>query len=584
MFLGFQEGVENLKQTRWRLGTQVKVLLLIIALAAGVVGGIGVYGMNQMYANSIMVYQHDVVPMNLLSDMRYHALAYRSDVILLVASDQQTEVRKYQNSIQTEEEAVVKDMDAYEKIQHSPEAEALWQKFNKAWNDYVNSSQFTVQNAVAGQLAAAKTNMFGDAAKKNQIAVDILQQMVTNKLTDVDQDSGTATQQIFTRTSGLSMILVVVDVLVSILLGFVFSRMLTKMMTNLVANANEIAAGDIERKKKAPWKAWNRESVELQEAFLNMVVSLRQTITKVVDAAGQLVGTAEEMRLGAGQAAKAAELVAQSATEIAGESELQVGEMGANMERMDRVMQEMNRTEQQAQQVNQASQRSAELSRQGGRSLEQVVSQMGQIEQQVHNLSQVIGEVDEKSGEIVTTVQLIDSIAQQTNLLALNAAIEAARAGENGRGFAVVAEEVRKLAEQVQLSLVDISQRVQEMQRAAKNAHVGMNTSLVSVNQGSASLKEIASGFGTVLQAVEESAALAQGIETSVLKVQEEGQTMLAGMKSVVKQAESASAGTQTTAAAAEEQNASVEELFASAESVDQLANELKDLMSHFKL
>jgi methyl-accepting chemotaxis protein len=77
-------------------------------------------------------------------------------------------------------------------------------------------------------------------------------------------------------------------------------------------------------------------------------------------------------------------------------------------------------------------------------------------------------------GEILETIR---EIADRSDLLALNASLEGTRAGEAGRGFALVAGEMRKLAERITASVIDIKKLVSDVRASVSSTVIATEES-----------------------------------------------------------------------------------------------------------
>jgi methyl-accepting chemotaxis protein len=93
--------------------------------------------------------------------------------------------------------------------------------------------------------------------------------------------------------------------------------------------------------------------------------------------------------------------------------------------------------------------------------------------------------------EIANKISIIGDIAFQTNILALNAAVEAARAGDHGRGFGVVASEVGKLADRSKLAAAEINQLTKTSTFNAEEAGKLMNNIVPDIQKTSQLIQEM---------------------------------------------------------------------------------------------
>ena len=285
------------------------------------------------------------------------------------------------------------------------------------------------------------------------------------------------------------------------------------------------------------------------ESLSDLIMQLTDSIQNTASAAHEISSTAESLA---------------AATQ---EQSAQADEVANAVEAMSRTITENAMS---ASRTADVANKNSTMASESGKVVELTVNKMKDIAVVVKNSATNIEQLGESSKQIGEIISVIDDIADQTNLLALNAAIEAARAGEQGRGFAVVADEVRKLAERTTEATKQIAKMIKGIQHETEQAVVAMNKGTMEVQSGieladkaGESLKQILTSTHEVLDMVNQIAAASE----------EQSATSEQISKNVI-------AISKVTA----DSTSRVEDVAKTADELARMTEQLRDLISSFKV
>ena len=288
---------------------------------------------------------------------------------------------------------------------------------------------------------------------------------------------------------------------------------------------NRIAEGDLTARMIRDYKG---DALELKEA-------INTTMGSISDVINQVSTMATEVKNAADQVSDSSAALSQGATEQA-----------ASLEEITSSMQDIGSKTREnassAKEANELSLTSKDSAHRGNTEME--------------NLNVAMEQITTSSQDISKIMKVIDEIAFQTNLLALNAAVEAARAGRHGKGFAVVAEEVRNLAGRSASAAKETADLIESSINAVKNG-----ASLASTTKEV--LVEIQDGAEQVTEKVSQITELSSEQATGIAQINE-------GLEQIDKVTQQNTASAEQSAAAAEELSGQ--------------ANNLKVILSKFKI
>ncbi|WP_313893133.1 methyl-accepting chemotaxis protein [Psychrobacillus sp.] len=376
---------------------------------------------------------------------------------------------------------------------------------------------------------------------------------------------------------GLSVLFIAISYVTALIL----SRRIAKPLVTLVGFTELVAQGDLTKEITMDSKD---EIGQLANSFNRMQQQLKETIHHVSTTSIHVESGSDDLSQSISQVTDVINQISSAIQEVAMSSEMVTSGATENQAAIQEISDGILEISRSTVNVSDEALEASKEAEQGNTTIQQTVRGIESINTSAKASMQITQQMHHRSNEVSQITQVITNISEQINLLALNAAIEAARAGEYGKGFAVVAGEIRHLAEQAANSATDISQLINEMQKDSNQSVVSISKVVDEIDKETEAVRIAGDTFENIALLINNMTGKMQSVAATVEEISAGSEQVLATTNLTVQSLEQSSDHTQNIASSIEEQSASMEEMFGTANQLHEMAEHLKEQISHFKI
>ncbi|MFL2095509.1 methyl-accepting chemotaxis protein [Marinilactibacillus psychrotolerans] len=559
-----------------KITTKLIVSYLSLAVIVIILGALSFLGLDRIYSNANELYNQRLQPSITLTEMAKTMENTRVQMLSGVANEDSARGEKAIANIERIDELITD----YENRNMEKRESEKFSELKQNWQDFTEIVRQNVETLSAGMYIETLEGLGRGADPYTAASTNV------SELIEIVDDLATKTyendKEVYDADRFLIILASILATILAIVIGVFMGRVIGVPLKRVSRNLDNISNGDLTEEIKTTKR--KDEIGQLVRATSQMQSELKNLINSVADATVQVLSSSEELTQSTNEVVVGAEQVATTMQELATGAEAQANSTSEFSEHMQKFSETIEDSSKESGKIYQTSTNVYSLTKDGREMMANSVSQMQSIDNIVKNSVDGVKELDVKSGEISKLVGVIESIAEQTNLLALNAAIEAARVGDQGKGFAVVADEIRQLAEQVSISVIDITDIVNNIQSESAKLVIGLETGYEQVEKGTIQIQQTGETFNKISSSVESMGNAIKEISNKLAKNRSTTKNMSTNIEEIAGLSEQSAAGIEQTSATAQQTTSTMQEVSSSSEELANLAEKLSNLVERFKI